>query len=146
MNSKLGEAIENSIDSLLGIHVLVVEDNLLNQIVFKKNLTQMKATVSLAGNGLEALKVIENDNFDIILMDLQMPLMNGFEATRKIRQLLTQKSNIPIIAISADLHPQIMEKAIDSGMNDYLPKHCENSLLKERIKFHITNFEQCIDC
>jgi CheY-like chemotaxis protein len=132
-------------DSLEGLKILVVDDDLLNQTVYKKNLISMDANVTISTNGRDALKILENADFDIILMDINMPIMGGFEATQKIRQLDGTKSTTPIIAISADNHPQIKDKILEAGMNDFLPKHCTNQFLMEKIKFHLNNEQKCTD-
>lgn len=124
-------------NSLLGLQILVVDDDIVNQTVYRQNLTSLKALVTISNNGREALKVIENNDFDLILMDLNMPIMGGIETALKIRQLEGSKSEIPIIAITADSNPHTKEKILEAGMNDFLPKHCNENFLLEKIWLHL---------
>lgn len=102
------------------LNLLLVEDHALNQIATKKVLTSWAdlVNVEIASNGLEALEKFQEQAYDVILMDLQMPEMNGIEATIKIRHL----SKIPIIALTASASKQEKDKCIAIGMNDYLAK------------------------
>ena len=124
-------------DSLQGLQILVVDDDMVNQTVYKQNLLSLKALVTISNNGREALKMIEKSEFDLILMDLNMPIMGGIEAAMKIRQLDGSKSVIPIIAITTDCNSRVKEKILEAGMNDFLPKHCDNKFLVEKIRLHL---------
>jgi len=112
--------------------VLVVEDNLANQLVAKKFLTKWGLNVTIAEDGLIALKLLSYQDFDLILMDIQMPNMNGYEATRAIRKMEKYRK-LPIIALTASVHSGIGEKALDAGMNDYVLKPFEPSQLYQKI-------------
>jgi PAS domain S-box-containing protein len=114
---------DNSIDiSLLeNKRVLLVEDNEINQLVATKNLEKFKMKISVANNGKEALDKISKDSFDIILMDIQMPIMDGFEATKRIREEFS-KDQLPIIAMSAAVMKEDKDLAEKVGMNDHLSK------------------------
>ncbi|MBO9199587.1 MULTISPECIES: PAS domain S-box protein [Niastella] len=103
--------------------ILLVEDNEMNRVVAETILNQYGAAISEAVNGMEALEALRNNHFDIVLMDIQMPVMDGLEATHHIRQDLA--SNIPIIALTANAVKGEMEKCIQAGMNDYLSKPFE---------------------
>jgi PAS domain S-box-containing protein len=103
--------------------ILLVEDNEMNRVVAETILNQYGATISEAVNGMEALEAIRNHRYDIVLMDIQMPVMDGLEATRHIRNDL--HSTIPIIALTANAVKGEMEKCIQAGMNDYLSKPFE---------------------
>jgi PAS domain S-box-containing protein len=103
--------------------ILLVEDNEMNRVVAETILNQYGATISEAVNGVEAVDALRHNNFDIVLMDIQMPVMDGLEATHLIRQDLA--SNIPIIALTANAVKGEMEKCIQAGMNDYLSKPFE---------------------
>ena len=107
---------------LTGRRILVVEDNKVNQIIAQKFLKQWGINITIAENGKEALKKLELDNFELILMDLQMPEMDGYETTKRIRSLNTSYQNIPIIALSASAMLQIRDKALVIGMNDFVTK------------------------
>jgi CheY-like chemotaxis protein/HPt (histidine-containing phosphotransfer) domain-containing protein len=103
--------------------ILLVEDNEMNRVVAETILTQYGATIAEAVNGMDALDALRHNHFDIVLMDIQMPVMDGLEATRHIRQELA--SNIPIIALTANAVKGEMQKCIQAGMNDYLSKPFE---------------------
>ncbi len=101
--------------------VLLVEDNLVNQRVVLAILSKRGFQVGVAGNGLEALKALEKSHFDLVLMDVQMPYMDGIEATKKIRNELNLKS-LPIVAMTAHAMNGDRERCLDAGMNDYVSK------------------------
>ena len=113
------------------IKVLVVEDIVLNQLLMKTVLDDFGFERDIADNGRIAIKKLQNKNYDIILMDLQMPEMNGFEATEYIRHTL--KSNIPIIALTADVTTVDLAKCKAVGMNDYITKPVDERLLYNKI-------------
>jgi diguanylate cyclase (GGDEF)-like protein len=99
--------------------VLVVEDHPINQQVVQSQLEQMGLTVSLAGNGAEGVEQARREQYDLVLMDIQMPIMDGYEAARAIRTFNTE---IPIIALTAAALVEDREKALQAGMNDHLGK------------------------
>jgi len=107
------------IQQICGAKILLVEDNLLNQELAVALLEKNKIRVMVVNNGKEALDVLEKEQFDAILMDIQMPVMDGFEATQQIRK---SNSNIPIIAMTANVMIKEQRRAFDVGMNDYLGK------------------------
>ncbi|KEQ30323.1 hypothetical protein N180_10245 [Pedobacter antarcticus 4BY] len=110
-------------EELAGLKVLVVEDNPVNVLVIRKTLEQWNIQPVIAENGLIALKLLETMDFDIVLMDLYMPEMDGYEATTCIRSLKDPiKSAVPIIALTASSNIDITDKVIQAGMNDYLSK------------------------
>lgn len=103
--------------------LLLVEDNKLNQMVAERFLAKMGAKVTIAENGLEAIRILKSDDFDAILMDIQMPEMNGYETTKFIREKLEKrKRNIPILAMTAHALAGEEQNCIDAGMNDYISK------------------------
>lgn len=106
--------------SLKGISVLLVEDNLFNAEILTEQLKEEKIDVTHAVSGKEAISHFKTGEFDIILMDIEMPEMNGFETTLKIKQI--NKPQIPIIALSAHSLDSEKEKAMEIGMTDYLSK------------------------
>jgi signal transduction histidine kinase/ActR/RegA family two-component response regulator len=105
------------------LRVLIVEDNEFNIVVLKRLLERWNVgQIDTAYNGLEALNKVHNAVYDVILTDIHMPEMDGFEATRRIRAIGGHWELIPIFAISADVQPETKEKAIDAGVNDVITK------------------------
>ena len=113
------------------IKVLVVEDMPLNQLLIKTLLDDFGFNCEITSNGKLAVDILKTKTFDIILMDLQMPVMNGFEATDYIRNKL--KLKIPILALTADVTTVDVEKCKVVGMNDYLAKPIDEILLYQKI-------------
>ncbi len=113
------------------INVLVVEDIPLNQLLMRTLLDDFGFKSDFAANGKIAIQKLHNKLYDIVLMDLQMPEMNGFEATQYIRK--TMNSKIPIIALTADVTTMDLEKCKTVGMNDYLSKPVDERLLYSKI-------------
>jgi len=113
------------------IKVLVIEDILLNQLLMKTLLNDYGFECGTALNGKIAIEKLETESYDIILMDLQMPEMNGFEATEYIRKKMNLK--IPIIALTADVTTIDLGKCQAMGMNDYLAKPVDEELLYKKI-------------
>jgi PAS domain S-box-containing protein len=118
-------------DEIKNIKVLVVEDIMLNQLLMKTLLDDFGFDRDIASNGLIAIEKLKEKSYDIILMDLQMPEMNGFEATRYIRNTLHSK--IPIIALTADVTTVDLDKCKEVGMNDYIAKPADERLLYSKI-------------
>jgi len=104
------------------IRILLVEDNPINQRVALKILEKKDYKVDTADNGALALEALKNKEYDIVLMDIQMPEMDGLEATRQIRKNLDQGRRLPIIAMTANALKGDREKCIDAGMDDYVSK------------------------
>ena len=127
--------------SLIGREVLLVEDNELNQLVASMMLEKVGIKVSIAPNGQEGLEMfLENKNkYDLILMDLQMPLMSGYDATKEIRKY---DKEIPIIALTAAAMVEDREKALDAGMNDHLGKPIDKEDLYRVLLTHIDRKRQ----
>ena len=102
--------------------ILIAEDNVVNQKVVLRMLTELGFDVEAVCNGADAIEKIKNDNFDAVLMDVQMPEMDGFDATRIIRNLQDSRKNIPVIALTAHALKGDKEKCLEAGMNDYITK------------------------
>lgn len=103
--------------------ILLVEDNLINQQIAKELLSTLNAKVSIAGNGFEALELVEKQDFDLVLMDIQMPEMDGITATMEIRKLNSDAArNVPIVAMTAHAMAGDREKSLNAGMNDHITK------------------------
>ncbi len=119
---------------LEGLSVLLVEDNLLNQILAKKVLSDWKMKVDTAENGLIAIDKLEKKNFDLILMDIQMPEMDGYEATQHIREKSSPEKRVtPIMAMTAHALAGESEKCIKAGMDGYISKPFDSSVLYSKI-------------
>ncbi|WP_165930012.1 ATP-binding protein [Flavobacterium caseinilyticum] len=118
-------------ETVKNLKVLVVEDIALNQLLIKIILLDFGYDVAIANNGQIAIENLRENNYDIILMDLQMPVMNGFEATAYIRN--TMKNNVPIIALTADVTTVDVEKCRAVGMNDYVSKPIDEKDLYTKI-------------
>ena len=113
------------------LKVLVVEDIALNQLLMRTLLDDFKFDCDIAGNGKIAIEKLQEKTYDIILMDLQMPEMNGFEATAYIRKEMN--SNIPIIALTADVTTVDLAKCKAVGMNDYIAKPVDERILYSKM-------------
>ena len=114
----------------MSANILLVEDNKVNQTVARKLLEKQGCVVTIANDGVEALDKLHNGDFDLILMDCQMPIMDGFEATRKIRQ---SGNDIPIIALTANAQNSDRDACLEAGMNDFLSKPFDPRRLYELI-------------
>jgi two-component system CheB/CheR fusion protein len=117
--------------------ILVVEDMPLNQFLIKIILMDFDFEVEMANNGQQAIDKLEKETFDLVLMDLQMPILNGFEATEHIRQ--TMKLRLPIIALTADVTSVDVEKCKNLGMNDYISKPIDEKLLLSKINAYLAD-------
>ena len=114
--------------------VLLVEDNSVNQLVALGQLRKLGHECIVAAGGAEALALLPEGNFDVVLMDCSMPDMDGYETTRRMRQLESPAASIPIIAITAHALPGEREKCLAAGMNDYLAKPVATEQLGSMIK------------
>lgn len=104
------------------LKVLLVDDNILNQKLLNINLSKLNCIVTVANNGLEGFEFFKNQQFDVILMDLMMPVMDGYESSREIRKLENEEKSrgyTPIIAFTANTLNNDFEKCLENGM-DYL--------------------------
>jgi osomolarity two-component system sensor histidine kinase NIK1 len=114
--------------------ILLVEDNDLNQRLMKISLTRYHYNVTVAVNGLEGVQMFKNQKFDLILMDIMMPVMDGFEATNEIRKLESADSSLghtPIIAFTANTINNDREKCVKGGMDDILEKPFDINKFRE---------------
>jgi len=127
--------------SLQGLRVLLVEDSAVNQLVAREVLRRHGCDVMVASNGKEAVETVQSHAFDLILMDLQMPEMDGFEATRLIRQQ-KQFATIPIIAQTAHAFPQDIERCLGAGMDGHIAKPITPSGLLKVLSEHRDGLRQ----
>lgn len=117
-------------------NVLIVEDNELNQEVLKELLLEFDVEIYVAENGYEGVKVIKEQIFDLVLMDIQMPVMNGYEAAKKIRDLGFE---MPIVAITANALKGVKDKCLQSGMNDFMTKPIDVTAFINKITFWLNS-------
>jgi CheY-like chemotaxis protein/HPt (histidine-containing phosphotransfer) domain-containing protein len=117
-------------------HILLADDNIINQEVGKEILKQLGCKVFLANQGLEAFQAILQQRFDLVFMDCNMPEMDGFTASRKIREYEQQQQlpHLPIIAFTADVMPTTRERCLAAGMDDYLTKPIVFNDLKKKLE------------
>jgi len=117
------------------LRILVVDDVKVNQRLVSTILSSCGFRVDLAANGLEAIDALEQLPYDLVLMDVQMPELDGLEATRRIRRLAGVPAQVPIIAMTANAMQGDREKCLQAGMNDYVSKPIDRSQLLEKISF-----------
>jgi CheY-like chemotaxis protein len=115
------------------LHILLAEDNLVNQRVAARLLERMGHQVDIACNGRQAVELAEEHVYDLILMDRQMPVMNGCEATRAIRRL-RRGSAVPIFAMTASSAPEDRQACLEAGMTGYLVKPVSSARLFDLIE------------
>ncbi|MFA5296950.1 MAG: PAS domain S-box protein [Lutibacter sp.] len=114
---------EFSIDKPLELSILLVEDNKTNQLLAKTRLERWKCKVDIANNGIEGVKKVQQNIYDIVLMDIQMPVMDGYEATKIIKNDISKRASLlPIIAMTAYATNADINRAKESGMDDYIFK------------------------
>jgi signal transduction histidine kinase/DNA-binding response OmpR family regulator len=111
-----------TLETIRGACILLVEDNEINQQVAKEILEGVGFRVSVANNGQEAVDAVKKDRYDAVLMDVQMPVMDGYAATRAIRSLESERRDVPIIAMTAHAMAGDREKSLEAGMNDHVSK------------------------
>ena len=107
---------------LPGLNVLVVDDNVMNRVVLEQFLEKWQISFKSVAGGKDALVIIEKESFNLILLDIQMPEMDGYEVTQIIRSNSEKNKNIPIVALSADIYSNVHDKIIASGMDDFVSK------------------------
>jgi CheY-like chemotaxis protein len=120
------------------LRILMAEDDVSNQLVVRTMLEKLGHEVTLAENGMQALEFLRGGEFDMVLMDIQMPVMGGLEVTQAIRSApgLARFRSIPIIALTAYAMTGDREKFLEAGMNDYLAKPVSLESLKRVLEKH----------
>jgi CheY-like chemotaxis protein/two-component sensor histidine kinase len=131
VETDLNEAFANL--GIAGKRILIAEDNAVNQLVIRELIAPSGAEVVMADNGLQAVDIARAQRFDLVLMDMQMPVMGGLEATRKIREF-ADRQTLPIIAATANAMKEDKDKGFASGMNDYITKPIEPQRLLETLR------------
>jgi CheY-like chemotaxis protein len=118
-----------------GCRVLVADDNAVNRMLVMHLLRKMGATIHSVANGFEALQALREDDFDVVLMDCQMPEMDGYETTRLLRrpETLCKNRDVPVIALTANALATDREKCIAAGMTDYLSKPVNRESLEQAL-------------
>jgi signal transduction histidine kinase/ActR/RegA family two-component response regulator len=131
---------------LTGLRVLVAEDNLVNQKVIRRTLEKWGIEAQIANNGREALEWLSREPFHLVLMDCQMPEIDGYEATRRIRAYEQPRGlHIPIIALTANALAGDREKCLECGMDDYLTKPVNPDMLWEKLtQWGLPRLEQTV--
>lgn len=129
------QAMESAVEmSLKGMKVLLAEDNLVNQKVMQRFFERWEATLEIVNNGQEVVNEVKKASYDIVLMDLQMPVMDGYEAATMIRKFEDpSKGRIPIVALTAAALTEVREKVFACGMNDFITKPFNPNELKQKL-------------
>ncbi|MBN2598479.1 PAS domain S-box protein [Labilibaculum sp.] len=131
------EGYQNS-DKMKGLHILLAEDNQMNILILRQFLKKWEITYEIAMNGQIAFEKVQTGNFDMVLMDLQMPIMDGYKATQSIRSLPDEKyKTMPILAITASAFSEIRKKVLNAGMNDFVTKPINPEDLYQKIEKYI---------
>lgn len=126
--------------SLKGSRILLVEDSRLNQAFVQEVLSQIGCDITIVSNGQEAIDIVEQQKFDLVLMDCQMPVMDGFEATRRLCSMKHEgriSNNMPILALTANAMKGDRQRCMEAGMDDYITKPVRKNELKQKIYFWI---------
>lgn len=132
---KTGPRKARSSTMLEGLRVLVVDDMEMNRFLMRKVLKRVGAKACFAENGAKAVSILREESFDVVLMDLHMPVMDGRQATMAIREEGLPKENpeVPIVALTADAFQRTEESVLEAGMNDFLPKPIDIDKLYEKL-------------
>lgn len=120
--------------------ILIVDDNAGNRLLLQYNL-EGYFDVDFAGNGLSALDKFAQNRYDLILMDVHMPDMDGIEATKRIRELEVNQNRTPIFAVTSNMFREQKEKCLDAGMDDYIVKPIHAKALVERINHYLNSVQ-----
>ncbi|HEB27763.1 hypothetical protein LCGC14_1820480 [marine sediment metagenome] len=136
--------IEELTEGKINIHpeaadlpILIVEDNKVNQLIMGKILEQLGYSYEVANHGEEAIDLLEDKPISVILMDLQMPVMDGFSCTKAIRNRTDALHDIPIIAVTANLMDTDVEHCIEAGMNEFIEKPVKVDQLESLLSLYI---------
>jgi signal transduction histidine kinase/DNA-binding response OmpR family regulator len=133
-NKNTVPVVNNQNNQLMGVKILAAEDNKMNQMLLKMLFEQWNIYIDIADNGDIAVEKLKNEEYALVLMDIQMPVMDGFTATKKIRNEL--KSGIPVIAMTANVLPGEKDKCFEVGMTGYISKPINESELYSLLQMH----------
>jgi CheY-like chemotaxis protein len=125
-----------------GVHVLIAEDNMMNQHLIRHLMKYWQLDFTLVSNGREAIEALQNRSFSLVLMDIQMPEVDGYAATQIIRNDL--KLDVPIVAMTAHAMAGEKEKCLSFGMNEYISKPIKEAELYDIIEQYATLPQQCL--
>ncbi|HMI07071.1 MAG TPA: response regulator [Flavobacterium sp.] len=123
------------------IRILLAEDNAINVLLMKKLFAKWDLNIAVAANGKEAIDMLAENQYDVLLMDINMPVMDGLEATRHIRKLQGRQSKIHIIALTAEVSPEMENEIKKAGMDDYMTKPFVPDELKAKINKRCRNVD-----
>ena len=135
MSNEAGSVTEFSPEKIKAVRILAVEDNKMNQRLIGFMLQNWGLQYEISPDGHDACERLRKGKFDLVLMDIELPLLNGYESTQKIRYEL--KQDLPIIAMTAHDNMSEREKCFAAGMNDYVSKPVDESILKSKILKHL---------
>jgi CheY-like chemotaxis protein len=133
-------AKEDSVAAIKGnFRILVVEDNLSNQIVTEGILERIlpESVIIMTDSGNKSLELLGRDLFDLVLMDVRLPGMDGYETTKRLRELPNENARVPVIALTASVIMSDIQRCIDAGMNGYVPKPVSRGVLAKTIREHL---------
>ncbi|CAK0739319.1 hypothetical protein CCP1ISM_10350001 [Azospirillaceae bacterium] len=118
------------------LHILLAEDNRINQMLVRTMLQKGGHSVEIAENGRFAVAAVEAGDFDAVLMDMQMPEMDGAEATKAIRAMQSPKNQVPIIALTADAMAEQRDRYMEVGVNELVSKPIDWQILSDALLYH----------
>ncbi len=125
-------AVRADASSIEGLHILIAEDNLVNQKVLTRSLERLGCSADVVANGTEAVERVQTEDYDLVLMDCHMPLMDGYQATREIRAL-DRLAHLPIIAVTANVLQSDRDLCVSAGMDDFLTKPIDLNALRDTL-------------
>jgi CheY-like chemotaxis protein len=131
------------VESLKRVRVLVAEDNLINQKIVRIMLQKAGCEVLAVDDGHKAVEAVQTNPFDLVLMDLHMPQLDGLQATRQIRALESKVKEVPIIALTASAFTDDRDRCLAAGMNDFITKPIKLDYLLEKCSFWARRQADC---
>ncbi len=137
--------VSGRLKDLSGVKILMAEDDKMNQFVMKQIIEKWNGFLDIAHNGREAIEKLEKNDYHLVLMDLHMPELNGYETARKIRNAKSAVLNhdLPIVALTADVTSETRQKVKEAGMNDFITKPSEQDIIYKKIMSALRNTKTC---